>query len=163
MQNHVETMLSDYETGRLSRRDLVARLTGLAAAAVAWPNLHASSVPPVEPTHTYVGLDVNHLALRVTDIARSRDFYMKHLGLTVATQGRTSCFLRCKDHNFVALFKGEKPGMDHFCFSVPEYNAADAVTRLKAAGLEPRRQADRVYFDDPDGIEVQVAATSHTV
>ena len=30
--------------------------------------------------------------------------------------------------------------------------------RLKAAGLTPRRRSDRVYFDDPDGLEVQVAA-----
>ena len=34
----------------------------------------------------------------------------------------------------------------------------DAVARLKAAGLAPRRNGNRVYFDDPDGLEVQVTA-----
>lgn len=163
MQAQIDTMLRAYESGHVSRRELVARLSGLAAAALAWPQITRGDVPPVEPAHTYVGLDLNHLALRVTDIERSRDFYMKHLGLTVASQGRTSCFLRCKDHNFVALFKSEEAGMDHYCFSVPEYEAGDAVERLTAAGLKPRRQGNRVYFDDPDGIEVQVAAKSHSV
>jgi catechol-2,3-dioxygenase len=32
------------------------------------------------------------------------------------------------------------------------------VKTLEAAGLSPRRVSDRVYFDDPDGIEVQVSA-----
>jgi hypothetical protein len=30
------------------------------------------------------------------------------------------------------------------------------VEKLKAVGLKPRREDNRVYFPDPDGIEVQV-------
>ena len=37
------------------------------------------------------------------------------------------------------------------------YDPADAVARLKTAGLAPKRRGGRVYFDDPDGIECQVA------
>ena len=84
-------------------------------------------------------------------------FYEKHLGLAVTSASEGSCFLRC-GKDFVALFKARTPGLDHFCFTVDAYEAGDAVTRLRAAGLEPRRQADRVYFDDPDRIEVQVSA-----
>jgi catechol 2,3-dioxygenase-like lactoylglutathione lyase family enzyme len=54
-------------------------------------------------------------------------------------------------------------GMDHYCYSVEDYAADDAVKRLEAAGLKPRRQDDRVYFDDPDGLEVQVASRTHSV
>ena len=32
------------------------------------------------------------------------------------------------------------------------------MTRREAVGLEPRRTHDRVYFDDPDGLEVQFTA-----
>ena len=56
----------------------------------------------------------------------------------------------------LALFKGEKPGLYHYCYSIAD--PADAVARLKAAGLAPKRRGDRVYFDDPDGIECQVAS-----
>jgi catechol 2,3-dioxygenase-like lactoylglutathione lyase family enzyme len=58
---------------------------------------------------------------------------------------------------WLALFKGEKPGLHHYCYSIANYDPADALARLKAAGLAPKRRGDRVYFDDPDGIECQVA------
>ena len=58
------------------------------------------------------------------------------------------------------LFKGEKPGLHHYCYSIANYDPADAVARLKAAGLAPKRRGGRVYFDDPDGIECQVAGAS---
>ena len=36
-------------------------------------------------------------------------------------------------------------------------DADRAEEKLKAAGLKPRREGNRVYFPDLDGIEVQVA------
>ena len=94
----------------------------------------------------------------MTDLDRARTFYERHLGLEVARQGSNSCFLRCTEHDFVALFKGEKPAMNHYCYAIERYEPADAVKRLKAAGLAPDRRGNRVYFKDPDGLEVQVAA-----
>ena len=41
---------------------------------------------------------------------------------------------------------------------VAAYTADSAVKRLETAGLKPKRRSNRVYFDDPDGLEVQVAA-----
>jgi catechol 2,3-dioxygenase-like lactoylglutathione lyase family enzyme len=79
------------------------------------------------------------------------------MGLAPMSAGERSSFLRC-GNDFLALFKADRPGMDHFCFTVEGYEPADAVKRLQGAGLNPRRQADRVYFDDPDGLEVQVSA-----
>lgn len=43
------------------------------------------------------------------------------------------------------------------CYTVDGYAAGAAVKTLRAAGLEPERQEDRVYFDDPDGPTVQVS------
>ena len=104
---------------------------------------------------------MNHLALRVTDIDRSAEFYQRHLGLEVTSRSRSSCFLRCTDRDFLALFRSDEAGMDHYCYSVEGYTASGAVEKLEAVGLKPRRREQRVYFDDPDGLEVQVAAKSH--
>ena len=93
----------------------------------------------------------------VTDISRSRDFYQQHFGLETMSESPSSCFLRC-GKNFVALFRDTKPAMDHYCYAIERYEPADAVKRLKAAGLAPDRRGNRVYFKDPDGLEVQVAA-----
>jgi catechol 2,3-dioxygenase-like lactoylglutathione lyase family enzyme len=45
-----------------------------------------------------------------------------------------------------------------YCYSIANYDPADAIARLKAAGLTFRREGGRVYFADPDGIECQVAS-----
>jgi len=42
--------------------------------------------------------------------------------------------------SWLALFQGEKPGLHHYCYSIANYDPADAVARLKAAGLTPRRE-----------------------
>jgi catechol 2,3-dioxygenase-like lactoylglutathione lyase family enzyme len=156
MTDEIVRLLDDYDRGRVSRRTLLAALAfGLAAPALgrgASQDEARDDVPP-----TFGALEVDHVALRVTDVARSRDFYRRHLGLTVTSNSRRSCFLNCGEGDFLALFQSETPGLDHFCFAVPEYDPADAVQRLTEAGLDPDRQENRVYFKDPDGIRLQVA------
>ena len=48
--------------------------------------------------------------------------------------------------------------MHHYCYAIDNYEPDTTVEKLKAAGLTVRRAQNRVYFDDPDGLEVQVAA-----
>lgn len=152
-----ETIVHAFTDGRISRRELVARLLTL-GAAMAGGRAFAQSAPgdraEDEPTFQATGLD--HIALAVTDIARSRDWYVRHLGLKVSRQGRDTCFLTCGD-NFVALFRRDEPGLHHYSYALPDYDPDDAVERLRKAGLEPDRQSNRVYFQDPDGLVVQVS------
>ena len=53
------------------------------------------------------------------------------------------------------LFRSNTPGMDHFCCTVDGYDAQGAMSKCEGVGLNPRPEEDRVYFDDPDGLEVQ--------
>ncbi len=154
MQYEIDALLEGLERGRVTRRQAVARLTGLFAAASAGRAIGAAGD---EALGLFTATDINHIALSVTDVARSAAFYQKHLGLVPMSAGERSSFLRC-GNDFVALFKAERPAMDHFCFSVEGYEPGDAVNRLQGAGLAPRRREGRVYFDDPDGLEVQVSA-----
>jgi catechol 2,3-dioxygenase-like lactoylglutathione lyase family enzyme len=71
--------------------------------------------------------------------------------------GEDNCFLGSGDGFFLTLFKGEHPGLNHYCYAIKEYDVEKAEEKLKAAGLKPRREGDRIYFPDPDGITVQVA------
>ena len=92
--------------------------------------------------------------LKCKDPKKVTEWYQKHLGLKPT--GREGFLTTGK--GWLALFKGEKPGLNHYCYSIANYDPADAVARLKAAGLTPRREGGRVYFDDPDGIECQIAS-----
>ena len=107
---------------------------------------------------TFQARSVDHIALTVADIPRSRDWYTRHLGLRVTSESDTACFLNCENNrDFLALFKGEPAGLHHYSYAIENYTQADAADRLRAAGLAPKLRGRRIYFDDPDGIEVQVS------
>jgi metallothiol transferase len=152
MHPEISQLVEDFERGRLTRRQLVAHLTAVTAAMA---GLSARGQETAAPASTFQATGVDHVALRVTDVPRSRSFYERHLGLEVTDCGSGSCFLRCGG-DFLALFQGSSPGLDHYAFAIDGYSAAGAVAKLEAAGLKARRRANRVYFADPDGIEVQV-------
>jgi catechol 2,3-dioxygenase-like lactoylglutathione lyase family enzyme len=100
---------------------------------------------------------VDHVALSVTDVPRSLEWYVRHLGLGVTSRGPTSAFLRCPGGDFLALFQGSRPGLHHYSFGVQGYDQQEAARRLREAGLAPKPRDGRIYFDDPHGIEVQVS------
>lgn len=151
-------ILADFEAGKLSRRQLVARLMGLGAAMAAVETVQAqqSSTEKSEPLFRAKGLD--HIALDVVDVPRSRDFYTKHLGLDVIRGNDDAMFMGADRDFFLTLFKSDKPGLNHYCYGIESYDAASAVAKLREAGINPRETSGRVYFPDPDGIEVQVAS-----
>jgi hypothetical protein len=164
-----DRLVNDFVNGRMSRRSLIAHLMAMGAAAAGVGGVarasgrddeaneggNAVGGSGDEPTFAAKGLD--HIALNVTDIERSSEWYMKHLGLQPMSASRTSAFLRCQNsRDFLALFRSDTPGMHHYCYAIDTYDQQNAAERLRAAGLTPKLRGRRIYFDDPDGIEVQV-------
>ena len=166
MENEIARLVEHYEKGQMTRRQLVAGLGSLVAvlsgAGTAFGARPAEEDEKKKKESTFQGTELNHIALRVTDVARSRDFYVKHLGLKVSRQGRNNCFLTC-GKNFVALFRGDEARMDHYCYSIKDYDVDLAEKKLKAEGFNPRvhREGRRIYFKDPDGLTVQLASETH--
>lgn len=157
MQEAIEQMLSDYAKGGLTRRQLVAGLAAMAASAGA-----GGSAAGAEGS-TFRATGLNHIALSVTDVERTRDFYVTHLGLRVASENLPSnSFLDCGDE-FLALFRSREAGLAHYCYSIPDYNQHEAAERLRGVGLTPSLQGNRIYFRDPDGLVVQLASERHGV
>src|SRR5262245_62680586 len=80
-------MIKDFGQGRLSRRRLIAYLTGMFAASLGAPIAFADQQPgpaapnPADSAPTFDATDLNHIALSVTDVQRSQKWYEKHLGL----------------------------------------------------------------------------------
>ena len=148
MEKTISQILASYEQGKLSRRGLIAGLVALFATT---GSAQAS---------TFKGMSLNHVALSVTDIQRSKAFYQKHFGLPVVRESVNSCFLDLGPH-FLALFKSSASGMNHYCIAIDGYEADAVVETLQSEGLKSRRAGNRVYFHDPDGLEVQVSAVDH--
>lgn len=149
MLNQISDLLGRYETGRMSRRDVVCGLAALATA----PRAAAQS------SSGFRGLEMNHIALNVADVARSRDFYRELLDLPVLTDSPEACFLGLGEGNFLSLFRGNS-GFNHYCIGIEDFELGRVTDELSRRGLNPRQPdgTNRVYFDDPDGLEVQLSA-----
>ena len=152
MESTISSMLTNYEQGKLSRRQLIQ---GLATLTAVTETARGSG-------STFKGMALNHIAIRVTNVQRSRDFYQKHFGMPVLHEEERNCFLGL-GKNFLTLFENQKPGLDHFCVAIEDFKAEAVMDQLNRQGLKPRRPTgtDRIYFPDPDEIEVQVSAVDH--
>ena len=113
------------------------------------------------------------MTLTVADPHRSQEFYQGLFGLPVQARQGDSVILRIGDGpQYVALSKGNKPGIGHFCMTVENFNveqvmktlAEYGVTRTDAPATSPlkawiRKRAEgatELYFTDADGIVVQL-------
>jgi catechol 2,3-dioxygenase-like lactoylglutathione lyase family enzyme len=116
---------------------------------------------------------LEHVNLSVSDLERSIAFYSRLLDLEVRWRGTTTDGLPAAhigdQRSYLALFggaSGERApndydvlGINHIGFVVEDLDAARQ--RLRALGADPHFEADyepgqRLYFFDPDGIEVEL-------
>jgi catechol 2,3-dioxygenase-like lactoylglutathione lyase family enzyme len=134
-----EQLVAQFERGLLSRRQLASRLIGLGAALAVTSNAVGASQ---DPKGTFQGTGLDLVALDVREVARSRDFYVKHLGLEVIRDGgEAKCLLGSGGDFFLTLFRGDRPGLNHYCYAIKDYDADRAEEKLKAAGLTIRAKA----------------------
>jgi catechol 2,3-dioxygenase-like lactoylglutathione lyase family enzyme len=157
MQARLDSLLGEYESGRMTRRDLIASLALLVA----------SSAAASDSESLYGATELNHVTIRVSDLKRSREFYQHLLGLSVMKQNNDLCYLK-SNRGFLCLWQTDKStptGFDHFCFGIPGFDRAASMTKLSANGLSLRHDPDdpkTVYVRDPDNITVQLEPAGFT-
>ncbi len=153
--SQVESLLSHYESGRLSRRELVALLT----AAVVVPKTAAAQ--PVLEAAT-----LNHASLIVSDLERSVSFYQRTFGLAVKSTQQGGVNLAIGEA-FLGVYQGganATPHINHICFGLRGFDPAATVAALEARGLpaesRTRDGVTQVYTADPDNLRVQLQDVS---
>ncbi len=99
---------------------------------------------------------VNHVAISVSDLQRSRECYCRTFGLTVIQESCDSVLLGFGE-SMLVLRPGPNPGtISHFMLGIDGYVASELGARLKAEGLDPQQDSDSFHVRDPDGLDVQV-------
>jgi len=150
----VEQLISDlvtrFERGRLSRRELVQALAAVAIAGAGAP-LGAASLKAGS---------INHTSVLVSDMARSIDFYNRVFGLSVVNEDKPNKISRLGAGGkvLVSLRVEPPPGLvDHFAIGVENFNRDAVTANLKEMGLTPRENLEfGFHVKDPDGANVQI-------
>jgi catechol 2,3-dioxygenase-like lactoylglutathione lyase family enzyme len=104
---------------------------------------------------------VNHIAFGVPDYARSRDFYLDLLGMSLAFEDGIKCSVAFGDPEdaLYIVRRADGPVVDHFAISVADFDLAAAEAALRRFGLHPEPDGDSAWtIPDPDGYRVQVCA-----
>ena len=110
---------------------------------------------------------INHVVLHVTDLERSKGFYVDVLGFTDRNisdgpPGMRAIFLRCGTQG-LDLFEvsGDAHGgqeMNHMALNVAVDDLDQLVTLLTAAGVDASERTPRnsVFISDPDGHRLEM-------
>ena len=161
MKDIVTSMVGQFETGRMSRRQLIEGLTIAATAVVASP---ARAAAPA--AKGFKATSINHLSFGVPDYAKARDFYVDLLGFEVQKDDGKQCYLICGDSSIVARKTQDPAGktyIDHVCYTIANWDGKAVEAELKRRGLDPKPGANPFSYivKDPNGFGVQIAGKPH--
>ncbi len=151
----IDALVTSYERGALTRRQLLQSLALLATPAPA-----AAQGPPGSLTK---GRNLHHVNLQVADISRSEAFYRRLFDLPPSrrVQGPDNHGFDLPGAGLFILQKSNTPGrLDHFCVGVDDFDADRMRAAVKAAGIGAVQGSadDSFSVRDPDGIRVQISA-----
>jgi catechol 2,3-dioxygenase-like lactoylglutathione lyase family enzyme len=150
MEAIISNLLSRFERGALSRRDLVQGLAMLTAA---------SGVAQGQDTAAIKAAKIDHVSIQVTDLPRAVAFYQKMFGLTVVSEDKPNEIVRLGvGKPLVSLHHKSPTGLvDHFAIGVEKFNKDSVTGELKERGVTPEDNLDAgFHIKDPEGISVQI-------
>lgn len=116
--------------------------------------------------------DLDHVSLHVSDARRSAQFYTALFGTEISRDPNRQAnpgsvagelwFIRLGDSHLSLspLSPGERPGLDHWCFSVVGFDR-DAMQHRIAAFEQPWREwPSGLWIKDPNGRIIQLASST---
>ena len=152
MEAVISNMLKRFETGMLTRRELIkglAMLTSTSTAATA-----ALQEPGFKAT------TIDHISIQVTDLPRSIAFYQNVFGMSVVTEDKPNEIVRLggTPRMRVSLHHKSPNGLvDHYAIGVEPFDKEAMTRHLKQHGLTPEEHIDAGFpVKDPEGIRVQI-------
>jgi hypothetical protein len=154
MKPIISDLVTRFESGNLSRRDLIQGLTMLVATA----SVSAADSAPEPTTLNCTGVD--HVSVRVKDLKKSAEFYQSLFGLEARGEDKEHRILRLgKQKRVIVSLRQDEPygQIDHFGLSIEGFNKEAATKLLTTRGLTPKEDWEYGYYvRDPDNAVVQM-------
>jgi catechol 2,3-dioxygenase-like lactoylglutathione lyase family enzyme len=159
MEHVIAELVTDFERGRMTRRQLVQALA-LAAGAASTAGTALLVAAPDRKGFTAVAVD--HISYQVADYAKTRDFYANLLGMKVSgDDGKQAILTFGPDASCLVPRNARQPGtapkVDHIAYRIDHWDAEAVKAELEARGLNPRLDNVSYHVKDPDGFDVQIA------
>jgi len=144
----IEKMLSSFERGAMTRRQLAVSLAALVAAQAAPKETELKAV------------SINHVTVRVPDLHRTSKFYQEFFGMPLKQQSAKVHILGV-GNSFLGIEQGETgqaAAVDHYDFGIAGFDADEARAKLKKRNLKYSggNSKESFKFHDPDGFQVQL-------
>src|SRR5881397_4426688 len=151
MEKIISNLVSQFEKGALSRRQLVRGLAMLAATGTV-----ASAA---QNDIDFKTADIDHVSIQVTDLQRSVDFYKKMFDFSVVSEDKPLGIVRLGTNRTLVSLNRQSPPkiVDHFAIGVPRFSKEAAARYVKQRGATPEDDPYAgLHIKDPDGINVQI-------
>ncbi len=161
MEHIIANLLSDFEHGKMTRRQLIQSLalTATAASAVG----AASAGAAAAEGKGFKAIAVNHISYQVADYGKTRDFYADLLGMKVSHDDGKQAYLSFGDHGTWLLARNSRepataPKVDHIAYTIEEWDKDKVKAELDRRKLEARVDTENSFhIKDPDGFDVQIS------
>src|SRR6266436_573189 len=157
MEHVIESLLTDFERGRMTRRQLIQ---SLALAAVAAEAAKASTIPPPHDPAPWKTVWLDHVSYAVSDYRRSTAFYRDLMGWEIRNDnGNNQCTLKIGDIGEIIIRNGRQPAaaaqpappqpgqparppltgvINHVSYGVQPWDTEGVKAELEKRGLRPR-------------------------
>jgi len=147
----ISSLVTRFEKGTLTRRELIRGLAMLAAAG--------GTAAAAAEEAGFKGAKIDHVSIQVNNLQRSIDFYQKMFGFSVVSQDKPNEIVRLGiTKTLVSLHHKNPTGIvDHFAIGVEQFNKESVTRDLKLRGATPEENLDAgFHIKDPEGLNVQI-------
>lgn len=154
MEQLIAKLLSDFEQGKMDRRQFIRSLAlASVAAGAAAPRASAEG-------RVLKATNINHVSYQVKDYAKTRDFFADLFGMQVSEDNGMQCRLACGNNLMVVRTRPTNtPRVDHIAFTLENWDRdKEAMAEeIHRRGLKITQGDTKtsLHIQDPDGFEIQ--------
>jgi catechol 2,3-dioxygenase-like lactoylglutathione lyase family enzyme len=154
MDKVISDLVTNFDAGTLSRRQLIQGLTVLAAAGAA--------APAAAQTTPFTATRIDHISIQTSNLQRSIEFYQKIFGLKVLSEDKENEISRMGATKIIVSLHHKQPfaAVDHFAIAIDGFDRDATTKALAAHGYKAEQNLDYGFFvRDPEGMPVQIVPT----
>ena len=189
MEAVINGLLSDFEKGKMTRRQLIQSLALAAAAAAPVATVGAqtaSTIPAATGPAAFKTVWLDHISYAVTDYRKSTAFYRDLMGWEIRNDnGKNQCTMKIGDIGEIIIRNRREPDapataaqaapapapitgvINHVSYGIANWNTDAVKAELEKRGLKPRPDMvgdnfKSFHVKDPDGWDLQISNVTKT-